>query len=491
MINMQMPPVPMKLWKNPLVDADSYKVSHWVQYPKNTTAMFSYIESRGGKFDRTVVFGIMYMIQEYFAGPIITKEIVDQARAFWESHGMPFNYEGWMRVVNVHGGKLPVRIRTVREGSVVPTHNVLVSIESTDPELFWIASWLETQIVRMWYGTNVATISYHARKTISKYLEETSDCGPDEVLFKLHDFGGRGASCREAATIGGAAHLINFRGSDTGVGVALANEMYNCPMSAWSIPASEHSTITSWGRENEEEAYKNMLEVYGGDGKILACVSDSYDIYNACENIWGGTLKQKVIDSGATLVIRPDSGDPKTVVLKVLEILGNKFGITTNSKGFKVLKYVRVIQGDGVNLDSIEEILKAMKEAKWSAENIAFGMGGALLQQHNRDTQRFAMKCSWVVANGKEIEVRKEPITDKVKNSKSGRLDLIRKVINGAHGGIVVYETVKLEKDQDHHPDTIMVEAFLNGDVLLNQTWDEVRELAWPKEPLPPGWQLK
>ena len=261
-------------------------------------------------------------------------------------------------------------------------------------------------------------------------------------------------------------------------------------MSAWSIPASEHSTITSWGRENEEEAYKNMLEVYGGDGKVLACVSDSYDIYNACENIWGGTLKQKVIDSGATLVIRPDSGDPKTVVLKVLEILGSKFGITKNSKGFKVLKYVRVIQGDGVNLDSIEEILKAMKAAKWSTENIAFGMGGALLQQHNRDTQRFAMKCSWIVADGKEIEVRKEPITDKVKNSKSGRLDLIRKVINGAHGSIVVYETVKLEKGQDHHPDTVMKEIFLNGEILFTQILDEVRELAWPKEPLPPGWQL-
>lgn len=477
----------MKLWQNPLLDVDSYKVSHWPQYPKGTTKMFSYIESRGGKFDRTVVFGLMYMIQEYFTGPIITKEIVEQAKAFWEGHGMPFNYDGWMKVVNIYGGKLPVRIRAVPEGSVVPTHNILVSIESTDPELFWIASWLETQLVRMWYATNVATISYYARKLIAKYLEETSDCGPEEVLFKLHDFGGRGATCREAATIGGAAHLINFRGSDTGVGVALANEMYKCPMSAWSIPASEHSTITSWGRENEEKAYENMLEVYGGDGKILACVSDSYDIFNACENIWGGALKQKVIDSGATLVVRPDSGNPKTVVLKVLEILGNKFGTTTNSKGFKVLKYVRVIQGDGVNLDSIGEILKAMKEAGWSAENIAFGMGGALLQVHNRDTQRFAMKCSWVLVNGEEVEVFKQPATDVVKNSKRGRLDLIRKVL----GDIVVYETVKLEKDQDIHPDTVMQEVFLNGDIFNMLTMEEVRENAWPKEQLPPGWQLK
>lgn len=480
--------IPMKLWNNPLVDVDSYKVSHSKLYPPGTTKMFSYIESRGGKFDKTVVFSLMYMIQEHFAGSIITKKIVDQARAFWEGHGMSFPYEGWMRVVNVHGGRLPVRIRAVPEGSVVPTHNVLVSIESTDPELFWIASWLETQLVRMWYGVNVATISYHARKLIGKYLEDTSDCGPEEVLFKLHDFGSRGATCREAAAIGGCAHLINFHGSDTGVGVALANEMYKCDMAGFSIAASEHSTITSWGRENEEKAYENMLEVYGKNGKVLACVSDSYDIFNACENIWGVTLKQKVIDSGATLVIRTDSGDPKTVVLKILEILGNKFGTTTNSKGFKVLKYVRVIQGDGVNLDSIEEILKAMKVAGWSAENITFGMGGALLQMHNRDTQRFAMKCSWILVNGEEIEVYKEPVTDAVKNSKRGRLDLIRKINDN---GWAVYETVKLEKGQDTHPDTVMKEVFFNGDVFNMLTMEEVRENAWPKEPLPFGWQLK
>lgn len=201
------------------------------------------------------------MIERYFSGSIITTEIVDQAKQFWENHGMPFNYEGWMRVVNVHKGKLPVRIRAVPEGSVIPTHNILVSIESTDPECFWIASWLETQLVRLWYSTNVATISYYARKLITKFLVETSDTNPnEEVLFKLHDFGGRGASTRESATIGGAAHLINFRGSDTGVGVALANEMFNCQISGFSIPASEHSTITSWGKNREADAYRNMLE---------------------------------------------------------------------------------------------------------------------------------------------------------------------------------------------------------------------------------------
>jgi nicotinamide phosphoribosyltransferase len=465
--------------QNIIFDVDSYKISHWKQYPPGTTHMFSYIESRGGKFDNTVMFGLQYMLKEYLEGVVVTEKDVNDAEKLYTKHGVPFNKNGWLRIATVHGGKLPVRIRAVPEGTVVPTLNALVTIESTDPETFWVASWLETMLVRLWYPINVATISYYARKLIGKYLEDTSDAGPEEVLFKLHDFGSRGVSSQESAALGGAAHLINFLGSDTIVGVKLANEYYNCDMSGFSIPAAEHSTITAWGRGCETDAYKNMLEVYGGKGKLLAVVSDSYDIFHACENIWGGTLKQQVIDSGATLVIRPDSGDPKTVVLKVLDILGNKFGFITNSKGFRVLNYVRVIQGDGVNLDSIEEILKGMVENQWSAENLAFGMGGALLQQHNRDTQKFAMKCCAVTVNGELVEVYKQPVTDTVKISKKGRLDLVKTRINSSHKYVDVFETVNLENHEIAKENTAMNTVFENGKVLVQYTFDEIRQRTW------------
>jgi nicotinamide phosphoribosyltransferase len=301
------------------------------------------------------------------------------------------------------------------------------------------------------------------------------------VLFKLHDFGSRGVSSQESAGIGGAAHLVNFLGSDTVVGVKLANDYYNCPMSGFSIPAAEHSTMTAWGRENEIKAYENMLEAYARPGGLVAVVSDSYDIYNACEHIWGEQLKQKVIDSGATVVIRPDSGDPPTVVRKVLQILGKKFGTTTNKKGFKVLNTVRVIQGDGVNLDSIGEILRVVRDDKFSTENLAFGMGGALLQQHNRDTQRFAMKCSSVTVAGREVDVYKQPVTDTVKNSKRGRLDLIERRVEGSHRAVNVLDTVQLEPGQAEHPDTVMRTVFENGEVLVTDTLYEVRGRAWPK----------
>jgi nicotinamide phosphoribosyltransferase len=467
--------------ENIIIDTDSYKVSHWKQYPPGTTSMFSYIESRGGKFDRTVFFGLQYYMKKYLEGSVVTLEMVEEAEKFYDAHGLPFNSNGWRRIAGELGGKLPVRIRAVPEGTVVPTHNALVTIESTDLETFWVASWLETMLVRLWYPITTATLSYHARKLIGGFLEETSDGPPDQVLFKLHDFGSRGVSSQESAGIGGAAHLVNFLGSDTVVGVKLANDYYNCPMSGFSIPAAEHSTMTAWGRENEIKAYENMLEAYARPGGLVAVVSDSYDIYNACEHIWGEQLKQKVIDSGATVVIRPDSGDPPTVVRKVLQILGKKFGTTTNKKGFKVLNTVRVIQGDGVNLDSIGEILRVVRDDKFSTENLAFGMGGALLQQHNRDTQRFAMKCSSVTVAGREVDVYKQPVTDTVKNSKRGRLDLIERRVEGSHRAVNVLDTVQLEPGQAEHPDTVMRTVFENGEVLVTDTLYEVRGRAWPK----------
>lgn len=366
---------------NIIIDTDSYKVSHWNQYPPGTTSMFSYIESRGGNFDKIVFFGLQYILEKYLKGTIVTREMVEEADSLFSAHGIPFNKEGWLHIVYSHNGKLPVRIRAVPEGSVINTGVPLVTIESTDPKCFWLVSWLETILVRLWYPINVATLSYNVKNVLKGYWEKTSDSPEDSLLFKLHDFGSRGASSCESAAIGGAAHLVNFLGSDTLVGIKLAKDYYDCEMAGYSIPAGEHSTYTSWGRDNESKAYENMLNIYGKPGAIFAAVSDSYDIYNACENIWGRELKQKVIDSGATVVIRPDSGIPWEVVPKILSILDSRFGSTINSKGYKVLNNVRVIQGDGVDFESIKTIMDAVVDSGFSIDNIAFGMGGGVASE--------------------------------------------------------------------------------------------------------------
>jgi len=325
-------------------------------------------------------------------------------------------------------------------------------------------------LLKVWYPTTVATLSREIKKIIGGFLERTGD--PSLLPFKLHDFGYRGVSSEETAAIGGAAHLINFLGTDTVAGIVLLQNCYRPNnMPGFSIPASEHSTITAWGKEHEVDAYRNMLQSYPTG--LVACVSDSYDIYNACEKLWGELLKPDIIQRNGTLVVRPDSGDPVPVLTKVFEILGEKFGYETNAKGYRVLPpCVRVIQGDGVNMFTIQNMLYQLsKFSGWSADNLAFGMGGALLQQLNRDTQKFAFKCSAAQINGKWQPVYKDPVTDPGKNSKHGRLLLVEPDPGQFH----TMENV-LGTELDH--EDRLVTVFENGKVLVNFDLDSIRERA-------------
>ena len=292
---------------NLILLTDSYKVSHYNQYPPGTESVYSYFESRGGRFDEVVFFGIQYYLERYFAGVQITLEKIEEAAAFFTTHFRNpnlFNRAGWQYILRTHGGRLPVSIRAVPEGTPVPTRNVLITVENTDPACFWLTNYLETLLVQVWYGSTVATLSREMKKLIYGFLLETGD--PGLVEFKLHDFGFRGVSSVESAAVGGAAHLVNFLGTDTLAACVLAHEIYGADMAGFSIPAAEHSTQTAWGPEHEGDAYENMLDQYPS-GQV-AVVSDSYDIINACRNLWGKRLRDKVLAREGTLVIRADSG---------------------------------------------------------------------------------------------------------------------------------------------------------------------------------------
>jgi len=461
----------MKLAKNLILNTDSYKTSMFKQYPAGTTGVYSYIESRGGRYDRTVFFGLQAFIKEYLCEPI-TQADIDIADEILTAHGEPFNRSGWEYILRVHKGFLPLVIRAVPEGTVVPVKNVLATVENTDPECFWLTTYLETALLRaVWYGTTVSTQSWTIKQVIADYLEKTGD--PTTIDFKLHDFGARGVSSMESAAIGGAAHLVNFMGTDTISGMLFAREYYNAGIAGFSIPAAEHSTITSWGRDGEVDAYRNMLTQFARPGTILAVVSDSYDIYNAASKLWGEELRQQVIDSGATVVIRPDSGDPVEVNRRLIEILGEKFGYTVNTKGFKVLNNVRLIQGDGVNELTIRSILGAFMAMGWSADNIAFGQGGALLQQVDRDTLKFAMKCSAAEINGQWIDVQKDPATDPGKKSKAGRVTLWT---NGT--GEYVSSVDEPKQWADKGWTKALVPVYWDGNLCKDYTFEEVRANA-------------
>ncbi|MCH9697563.1 MAG: nicotinate phosphoribosyltransferase [Gammaproteobacteria bacterium] len=411
---------------NLLLNVDSYKTSHYLQYPSGAEYVSSYIESRGGDYTFSLFFGLQMFIKSYLTHPI-TRDDINEAEQILAAHGVPFNRPGWEYILETHQGYLPIEIQAIPEGTVLPVANVLVQACNTDPNCAWLTSYLETALLRaVWYPTTVATRSRYCRHIIQSALEDTT--GSQHGLdFKLHDFGARGVSSMESAAIGGAAHLLSFMGTDTVSAILALRRYYHADMPGFSIPATEHSTITCWGRENEATAYANMLDQFAGSEKLVAIVSDSYDLFNAIDNIWGEALREQVIHNGGTIVIRPDSGNPVEIVCESILRLMEKFGYHVNHKGYRVLPdYIRVIQGDGISPTTIEQILEAMKHNQLSAENIAFGMGGELLQNINRDTMQFAMKASAIRINGEWRDVYKQPVTDNGKQSKRGRLALIK-----------------------------------------------------------------
>ncbi|MEO1595615.1 MAG: nicotinate phosphoribosyltransferase [Pseudomonadota bacterium] len=450
---------------NPILNVDSYKASHYLQYPPGAEIVSSYVESRGGEYSHSVFFGLQMFLKNYLSRPITADDMAEAADVL-AAHGLPFNQAGWRHILNAHGGYLPLEIEAVPEGTRLPVSNVLVQVRNTDPVVPWLTSYVETALLRgVWYPTTIASRSYECREIICAALEDTAD-STDGLEFKLHDFGARGVSSRESAEAGGAAHLLSFMGTDTINGITALRRDYGADMPGFSIPAAEHSTITCWGRDREGAAYANMLDQFAGPQKTVAVVSDSYDLFDAIERLWGGELRERVINSGGTVVVRPDSGNPADIVCESIRRLMDRFGYRENSKGFLVLPdYIRVIQGDGISPAEIQRILAVMKIHRLSADNVAFGMGGELLQNVNRDTMQFAMKASAIRIDGAWSDVYKDPVTDRGKRSKRGRLALVES------GNSV--ETIRLEALGERP--NLLRPVYRNGELLVDAPFQEIR----------------
>ena len=456
---------------NLILATDSYKHSHFLQYPPEGHAISAYIEARPNDFAQEVVFmGLQPFLIDQLARPITAEDIIE-AEAICLAHEVPFNRAGWQIILDDHAGLLPIEIRALPEGMIVPTGVPLVQVETTDPRLPWLATFIETALLRaIWYPTTVATLSRQCRLIIREGLEQTSDDPHGQLLFKLHDFGARGTSSPQSAALGGMAHLVNFMGTDTMEALVAARRYYGADMAGFSIPAAEHSTMTSWGRAREKEAYENMLDAFDGEGKVVAVVSDSYDLDAALSKIWGGALRDKVLMRKGTLVVRPDSGDPVETPVRTIKTLWHAFGGTTNAKGYRVLDpHVRVIQGDGMTPATIALLIERLIAEGFAIDNIAFGMGGGLLQQVNRDTLRFAMKANAMRdADGVWHDVAKAPATDPAKASKAGRQ-------------AVVYENQryvarKIEEVAD--ADNLMRPIWRDGTMLVRHSFEDLRKRA-------------
>lgn len=456
---------------NLILATDSYKHSHFLQYPPEARAISAYVEARPNDFaDEVLFFGLQPFLLERLGKPI-TQADIDEAEALCLAHGVPFNRAGWQIIVDEHGGFLPLEIRALPEGMIVPTGVPLIEVETTDPRLPWLATFIETALLRaVWYPTTVATLSRKCRLIIGAGLEKTSEDPAGQLPFKLHDFGARGVSSGESAALGGMAHLVNFMGTDTMEALVAARQFYGADMAGFSIPAAEHSTMTAWGRPREAEAYANMLDAFDGEGRLVAVVSDSYDLDAAVRSIWGGCLRDKVLGRKGTLVVRPDSGDPVETPLRTVKALWEAFGGSINTKGFRVLDpHVRVIQGDGMTPTTIARLVERLIAEGFAIDNIAFGMGGGLLQQVNRDTLRFAMKANAMRdAEGFWHDVAKAPATDPAKASKAGRQAVVRE------GGRLVAR----RREAAGPGEDLLQPVWRDGTLLVRWSFEEVRARA-------------
>ncbi len=419
---------------------DSYKMSHPYAYPDEVVGCSSYGTART-KGDTIVPFGMQILLNKYLTQQITMKD-VDDAEAFATAHfGRPlFFRKSWERVVLECNGYLPLVIRAIPEGTVVPSGMPLYSVTAIGKDFHWMASGFETIIQRgVWYPTTIASLDYSIKKQI-RQLYETTGADLNLLPFALHDFGGRGVSCSEQAEIGGASHLVSFMGSDTIEGILTANHYYCEPMSGYSVYATEHSVQCSFknGTENAIRYLRHQLNKAKELGiAILSVVIDGYDTYREVELLCT-VLKDEIIASGIKVVFRPDSGDMAEVVPRILRMQAATFGYEVNEKNFKKIKHVGVIQGDGVDHKSLLNLLGLIMSMGFRADNVVFGSGGALLQKVNRDTFKFAQKASAILVIGADGVARwegiaKDPITDPGKKSEEGVRTTIRSLMTGEY----------------------------------------------------------
>lgn len=468
--------------------SDSYKYTHDPMYDEECENIRSYVEARLGALHPTIVVtGIQHYLIEYLQGKVVTMADVVEAAGLCAIHfgdDTVFNRKGWERLVKVHKGKLPVTIRAVKEGTVLPVGNAILTIELTkdDKRDRWIVNWLECILLRIWYPITVATVSYHMKQAILKYKAISSD--DMFVDFMLHDFGARGVTSSEAAAIGGCAHLINFKGTDTMEGMVHAIDYYGADRTklGFSVNAGEHSIMTQRGEDGEKGLFRDLLLKYNTG--ILALPIDSYDA-NRFVRSYARELRDVILGRQpnamgiAKFVFRPDSlrsktDTPELQMVDLTKELDDIFGHTINSKGFKVINpFVGLLWGDGIEPAGVAKICEAVIAAGYSVDHLIFGMGGGLLQKVNRDTERFKFACSSQVRNGVEVDIQKKPL-DKSKESKAGRLKLVKHHRGGTFEWGTINQHYPLYNDMPNELEIV----FQDGAIIREYGFEEIRQTA-------------
>ncbi len=436
---------------NPLFLTDGYKTAHHIMYPKGTSLVYSNFTPRSNKYapkgcDNLVSFGQqMVMIQiheafqkDFFGKPKdqVCKEMKDELELYLGTDYDVTHFE------DLHDlGYLPICVKIIEEGTLVPIKVPVLTIYNTHPDFYWLTNYLETIISNLlWKPMTSATIAYAYRKVLSKWQEKTDSEKSWFIDWQGHDFSMRGMDSVDAVISSGLGHLTSFMGTDSLPTIYGARKYYQANgQVCGSVPATEHSVMCAGGKEDEVETFRRLLSLYPTG--ILSVVSDTWDLWRVCtEHV--ATLKEEILARDGKLVIRPDSGDPVEIICGldevrmnaeglvpespatkgVIELLWDVFGGTINEQGYKVLdSHIGAIYGDSITIERANEICARLEAKGFASTNIVLGIGSFTYQYNTRDTFGFAMKATYVVVNGEGQEIFKDPITDDgVKKSAKG-----------------------------------------------------------------------
>lgn len=477
---------------NPLLGTDVYKMGHMEQYAPGTTKVVSYLLARSDKnYSHTVFFGLQHWLKTYLARKLTLamghefirnkKAILGLAKATNSTTS-----ETEEKILSLcRLGYIPIEIKAVPEGTVMPVRNVLATITNTLPEFYWCVGFFESLILKVWDAISTASCSFTYGQIVDKWWNKTVE---EEVFFlkqfSVHDFGYRGCPSEESSFLTGTAHLLSFSGSDTVPAREYAIRMYHADPESLimtSVPASEHSVICSFTRNKELEAFRNMLRLYP-EG-VVSIVSDTYNVYTVLTD-FARQLKSEILarPENSKVVFRPDSGNPEYIICGdptapvnsnewkgAVRLLDEMFGSTVNRKGYKVLNpKVGLIYGDGMYLARFERTLARLAEMGYAASNLVIGVGG-ILRNHSRDSLGFALKAIYIENNGIGVAIEKDPVTDHKKKSHKGLVALIKR--DGK------YETID-ECTWHEESESLLVPVFRDGKMLVEYTLDEIKKIV-------------
>jgi nicotinamide phosphoribosyltransferase len=479
---------------------DFYKVSHIDQYPEGTEFIYSTWTPRKSRIpgvDKAVAFAFQYFAKEYLVNYFnemffrrSEEEVVaEYVRVIKFTLGVENPRADHIRKLH-QLGYLPLRVRAVKEGTLVPMRVPMLTVENTHPEFFWLTNYFESLMsAEFWQPSTAATIAKEYRRILDGYAIETTGSTAG-VEFQAHDFSFRGMEGLVGATNSAAGHLLSFVGTDSIPGILFHERYYGANIEkelvGTSIPATEHSVMCANADENQDEmeSFRRLVTKVYPNG-FISIVSDSYDFWGVVENILPA-LKDEILARDGKVVIRPDSGDPVKIICGdpdsdnelvrkgLIHCLWDIFGGTVNEQGYKVLDpHIGAIYGDSITLERCEQICSRLKNHGFASTNVVFGVGSYTYQYNTRDTFGYAMKATWAQVNGEEKLIFKDPKTDDgTKRSQRGRVAVINV------GGEIVFQDGLDKKTYEANFANIdlMEDIFVDGEITRTETLAEIRE---------------